>query len=213
MTKIKICGLTREEDILMANQYHPDYVGFVFAESKRKITDEKATALKKLLDPQCKVVGVFVNESIEHIIELCHAGTIDLIQLHGNETIDDMKELKKKLDNPIIKAIRVCHTKQIIEATKLPVNYLLFDTYVKDSYGGSGKTFNRNIIKEAYQQIEPAKRKPFFVAGGLKPENVLETIQICKPDGVDISSGVETEGRKDRIKIAQFIQSVRGQKE
>lgn len=193
----------------IVNQYHPEYVGFVFAKSKRRITDEKAQALRKLLDDPCKVVGVFVNEPVEHIIELCQKKTIDCIQLHGDETTEVISELKRKLSNPIIKAIRVLRAEQIIEAVRLPADYLLFDTYDKDSYGGSGKTFNTHMIQEAYQQIESSKRKPFFVAGGLKLDNVVQTIQISRPYGVDVSSGVETEGKKDPLKMAQFIQCIR----
>lgn len=209
LTKIKICGLMREEDILAVNSYCPEYIGFVFAESKRRITDEKAAALKKLLLPKIQAVGVFVNEPMEHIIELCRYKVIDFIQLHGEEELDYIKKLQKEVKNPIIKAVRVQNIQQILDAVKLPVKYLLFDTYVKNSYGGSGKTFDKSKIKEAYGQIESEKRKPFFIAGGLKKENILETIKACKPEAIDISSGVETEDKKDKDKIAEVIQLVR----
>lgn len=202
MTKIKICGLKREEDITYVNEFLPEYVGFVFAESSRQIDAGKAHQLKKLLSPKIRTVGVFVNAPVEEISFLYREHLIDLAQLHGDETKDDIKNLKICCpDLPLIKAVRVRSMDQIREAEQLPCDYLLLDTWQKGTYGGSGKSFDKSLI--------PPLKKPFFLAGGLNTENVKENINLCHPWAVDVSSAVETDHQKDRQKIQQFIASVR----
>ncbi|MHA9740375.1 phosphoribosylanthranilate isomerase [Robinsoniella peoriensis] len=205
MTKIKICGLKRQEDIGMVNDLSPDYIGFVFAKSSRQVTAEQADVLKKRLLPTIKAVGVFVNEDQQQIVKLCEAGIIDLVQLHGDEDMEYILELKSRISCPVIKAVRVQSSEQIRRAEELPCDYLLLDTYTKGQYGGSGQVFDRTLI--------PQLTKPFFLAGGLTADNVAASIQECKkcePYGVDVSSAVETDGVKDRQKIAEFILRVRG---
>ncbi len=201
MVKVKICGLKSPEDLTFVNKYQPEYIGFVFAISKRQIQDTQAAYLKELLDKKIQAVGVFVNEPMEHIIKLCRDKVIDLVQLHGDEDEAYILKLKNLISNPIIKAVRVQRAGQIEAMQKLPFNHLLLDTYSKYQYGGSGVTFDRGLI--------PDNCKPFFLAGGLNKDNILESIKDCRPYCVDISSGVETEGKKDEKKIKEIIELVR----
>lgn len=203
MTKIKICGLKSLKDIAYVNEHKPDYIGFVFAESKRKVNDKLAKEMKACLDVAIKAVGVFVNEPIEHIVSLCNENIIDIIQLHGDEDNDYMELLKSKISKPIIKVLRVQSKEQIIETKNLSCNHILLDTYVKDQYGGSGLTFDLKLI--------PENIKPFFLAGGIQENNVLNIISECHPYCVDVSSGVETDGIKDKLKIKNIIELVRNQ--
>lgn len=201
MTKIKICGLSKEGDIETVNRCRPDYVGFVMAESRRRVSAEMAKRLKRLLDPGITAVGVFVNEDIGLIADLYSAGIIDTVQLHGDEDDDYMQSLKQAVPCPIIKAIRVQNRRQIAEAQKLPADLLLLDTYDQGQYGGSGQSFDWNLI--------PAPGKPFFLAGGLNINNIRVAIQTVAPYAVDISSGVETNGHKDEGKIREIITMIR----
>lgn len=201
MTKIKICGLKTLEDVAAINQVKADYVGFVFANTKRYVTDAQAKAMREMLLPEIQTVGVFVNEPMEHVIQLCREGTIQMIQLHGDESEAYAKALRKKVDNPVIRAIRVQSTQQILAFRNYPCDYFLFDTYKMDAYGGTGETFDRTLI--------PSINKPFFLAGGLGEDNVQEAIRQCAPYAVDVSSSVETEGSKDVDKIVAFVKKVR----
>lgn len=200
MSKIKICGLTRLEDIQMVNKWSPDYIGFVFAKSKRQVTLDQAKALKAGLNPGIQSVGVFVDSPIPIITLMVSENIIDIIQLHGNEDELYIKQLKKSVSCPIIKAIRVQDTSDILKGEQLPADYLLLDTFVKGEQGGSGKTFDWDLI--------PRKIKPYFLAGGLNSENIHSAINCCQPYCVDVSSGVETKGIKDNTKIADFINAV-----
>lgn len=199
--KIKICGLTREEDITMVNKQKPDYIGFVFAESKRQVSDEQARRLKAKLSKEIPAVGVFVNDSLEHISTLWKEGIIDMIQLHGDEDEAFITELKKLTKCPIIRAIRVRDEKDIQKGMESSADYVLLDTFQKDAYGGTGEQFDLGLIPEGY--------RPYFLAGGVSSENVEEIIQKWHPYAVDISSGVETEGFKDYQKVKGVIQQVR----
>ncbi|EXG83450.1 phosphoribosylanthranilate isomerase [Clostridium sp. ASBs410] len=202
--KIKICGLTRREDILAVNTWKPDYAGFVFAPGKRRITGPKAQELRELLLPEIPAVGVFVNSPIDDILSLTGNGIIDLIQLHGDEDRDYMMELKSCLAPgfPVIKAIRVRQAEDMKKAEDLPADFLLFDTYTKGLYGGSGKTFDWSMI--------PDIKKPWFLAGGIDSTNVRQAMKT-KAFCLDLSSSVETEGKKDPQKIKEIIQIVRSE--
>ncbi len=202
--KIKICGLTRREDILAVNTWKPDYAGFVFAPGKRRLTGTKAQELRELMLPEIPAVGVFVNSPIEDILSLTGKGIIDLIQLHGDEDRDYLMELKSCLAPgfPVIKAIRVRQAEDRKEAENLPADFLLFDTYTKGLYGGSGNTFDWSMI--------PDIKKPWFLAGGIDSSNVrqaMKTMAYC----LDLSSSVETDGKKDPQKIKEIIQTVRSE--
>lgn len=202
MTKIKICGLKRTEDIKYVNSYMPDYIGFVFyKKSSRYVSPDTASGLKSILNPDIKAVGVFVDEDIDYILKLCEENIIDLIQLHGNEDTDYINKLKSYTDKQIIKAIRVQSTGQLEKAGAIPADYLLLDTFIKDMYGGSGKTFDRTLI--------PSDYRDFFLAGGLNAQNISGAIKECRPYCVDLSSSIETDGCKDSYKIKQIIDIVR----
>ena len=200
MTQIKICGLTRIEDINAVNRFMPDYIGFVFAKSLRQVTREQACFLKSKLNSNIKAVGIFINEPVSSILNLIEGGVIDIVQLHGDENEAYIIELKQKTACPVIKAIRVQSAEQIIKAERLPCDMLLLDSYQKRQYGGSGKSFDLSLI--------PPLKKPYFLAGGLNDENIEQFILKCKPFGVDISSGVETDGIKDENKIRQITETI-----
>lgn len=200
MVKIKICGLKTIEDIEMANRSQPDFAGFVFAGSRRRITPEKAAELKRVLLPKIQSVGVFVNEEIDQIVRLVQDGVLDYIQLHGDEDQAYIRQLKEKTDKPVIKAVRVRKQEDILRAEKLPCEYLLLDTYKAGEYGGSGESFPWEMI--------PKLEKPFFLAGGLSAGNIAEALQCCYPWAVDVSSSVETNGRKDAEKVREFMKAV-----
>ena len=204
MTRIKICGLTRPEDIDAVNRYLPDYIGFVFAKSKRQVDDNRARELKLMLDSRISAVGVFVNEEIDRIIGLCKAGVVDLVQLHGEEDDAYIRSLKQRISNPVIKAVRIGNGISINPGFGGYSDLLLFDTYSKDQYGGSGETFDWSMIGKP--------EKPYFMAGGLNNDNVLQAIKQFHPYGIDISSGVETEGTKDEYKIGEIIRNIRSHK-
>lgn len=207
-TKIKICGLKRKKDIEIVNKYRPDYIGFVFAESKRKVIKEQAMELRKILNSDILAVGVFVNEDIDKIVDLVEDKVIDLIQLHGDEDKEYIIKLRealstKQIDAKIIKAIRVesgDNVKEILMRNDL-LDYILFDTYSSKEYGGTGQVFDWNILKDIKQ--------PFFLAGGLNSENVNDAIKTCNPYVVDVSSAVETDGYKDEEKIKEFITKIK----
>ncbi|MCL2484749.1 MAG: phosphoribosylanthranilate isomerase [Endomicrobia bacterium] len=200
MSKIKICGLKREEDIKYVNETKPDFAGFVFAGVKRKIDFKAAEKFKALLNKDIKSVGVFVNEPIENIIDLYKSGIIDLVQLHGEEDAEYIKNLKDKIDIPIIKAIRLgCHCEEAQcadEAIQGSFDYILFDSVG----GGSGQSFDWNLIKDY--------KKPFFLAGGISMGNISEALKL-NPYCIDLSSGVETDGVKDFDKIKKIVDIVR----
>lgn len=206
--RIKVCGLKREEDIDYVNQSMPDWVGFVFAGTKRRIDFKRAVALKLQLKPAIKTVGVFVNEEIPCIIELVNAGILDMVQLHGDEKEDYIRQLRKQLrehkreDVPIIKAVRVQSMEQILEAEKLSVEYLLLDAFREDEYGGSGMVFNHKLI--------PRLKKPYILAGGISIKNVkIILAELEKEDKmpccIDVSSSVEVNGLKNKEKIDELV--------
>ncbi len=201
MTRIKICGLSRHEDIAAVNRWFPDYIGFVFAKSQRRVTPEQARSLKENLDSRIKAVGVFTNETVQAIAGLCEDGIIDIIQLHGDETEEFICALKQITACPVIKAIQVQSSEQILQAQGLSCDLLLLDTFERGRYGGSGKTFSHSLI--------PALQKPYFLAGGLQNSNIVQAVAECRPFAVDVSSGVETNGLKDESKIRQIIETIR----
>ena len=203
MTKIKICGLTRTEDIEMVNEFLPDYIGFVFAKSRRQVSAEQAKELKNKLRPAIKAVGVFVNEKPENIAEIANQGIIDLIQIHGDEDAAYCAQLRKLTQAPIIKVVRVEREDDLAGIEEFDCDYYLFDTLSSKDYGGTGKAFDHSILYN--KEI----KKPFFVAGGLNQDNVAAVIEVIKPFGVDTSGGVETDGIKDANKIKEFIKQGR----
>ena len=199
MTKIKVCGLSRLEDIAAVNRLLPDYAGFVMAESRRRVDVKTAAMLKERLDPRIKAVGVFVNANMADVAEMYRNGVIDLAQLHGDEDGGYIGRLKDKCDCPVIKAVGVGGAPPLFPAG---CDYLLFDTLTQQR-GGAGRTFDWHIIK-GY------RGPPFFLSGGLTAENAPDAIRLLAPFCADVSSGVETDGIKDMVKIEKFIEAVRG---
>lgn len=198
MIKIKLCGLSRLEDIEIANELMPEYVGFVFAqESKRYVTPDRAAELKKLLRKEILAVGVFVNARIETVAELANQNIIDVIQLHGTEDADYLLQLRTLTIKPIIKAIQVRRPEDLTAVNEVRSDYVLID-----SGKGTGKAFDWGWLKDV--------RREYFLAGGLTPKNVGYAIERLHPFAVDVSSGIETEGSKDAAKMREFVLAVRG---
>lgn len=197
MTKIKLCGLTRPCDIEYANELLPEYIGFVFApKSRRYVSHENAKRLRTLLDGRINPVGVFVNDKIEVIADLVNRNIIDMVQLHGNEDEEYVNNLRKAVDCPIIKAYRIESENDIISANSSSADYILLD-----SGGGTGTVFDHSLIQGI--------ARPYFLAGGLTPENVLTAMNELHPFAVDASSSLETEGFKDKNKMTAFVKAVR----
>lgn len=196
MTKIKMCGLRRPEDIEYANILRPDYIGYVFAKkSRRYVTPEKAQELTKLLREDITPVGVFVDEPIENVIALVESGAIRMVQLHGNESEDYAAELKGR-GIPVIRAFKVSSEADIAAARNTCADYVLLD-----SGSGSGETFDWSLIKNV--------GRDFFLAGGLTADNAAEAVEKLRPYGVDASSCLETDGFKDFEKMKAFAEAVR----
>lgn len=198
MTKIKFCGLSKLCDINAVNELKPEYIGFVFApNSRRYITSEKAVELKKHLYPDITAVGVFVNEAPKTIADLLNHGIISIAQLHSNEDENYIKELRTLTDKPIIKAFRIDTEQDIIAAQKCSADYVLLDS----GNGGTGTAFNWNLIHQF--------NRPYFLAGGLGVENVKDATIKLTPYAVDVSSGIENDGLKDKNKMRKFVHAVR----
>lgn len=211
LVKIKICGLKTPADVEKVNACAPEYVGFVFAKTKRFVTDEQAFAMKRALDKHIQAVGVFVNEPLEHVVSLCNRGVIDMAQLHGDETEAYIRELKAKTGAAVIKAVKVQSVGQVLAQMSEEADYMLFDTYKKGTLGGTGERFSLEVLQESLKQHTEVGRaiKPYFLAGGLDASNIEEIIGRISCYGVDVSTGVEMDGVKDRVKIEEFIRLVR----
>ena len=196
MTKIKLCGIKSEDDIKVINEVLPDYIGFVFAgKSKRYISFDTANTLKNKLDNRVKAVGVFVNEDIENIAYLVKNKIIDIVQLHGNEDESYINTLKTKINVPIIYAYQI-KSKADIKSAKNDTDFILLD-----AGAGCGETFDEALLEDFDNE--------YFLAGGLSIDNIKEKIIKLHPFGVDVSSGIETEGKKDAAKIRKFVSLVR----
>ncbi|MEE1319134.1 MAG: phosphoribosylanthranilate isomerase [Ruminococcus sp.] len=198
MTKIKLCGLTRLCDIEVANELKPEYIGFVFApKSRRYVTCEKATELKNQLHSDIKAVGVFVNENVKTVAKFLNNDIIDIAQLHGNEDESYIARLRKLSDKPIIKAFRIDSEQDIAKAENSSADFVLLDS----GNGGTGTVFDWKLL----QNIS----RPYFLAGGLDNSNIRTAIKTVTPYAVDVSSGLETDGFKDRNKMTEFVDIVR----
>ena len=198
MTKIKLCGLSRPCDIETANRLLPEYIGFVFApKSKRYVPPETAAALKGLLHPSVQAVGVFVREEPEQVARLLRDGIIDIAQLHGGEDAAYVRVLRRLTDRPILQAFRVDSAADVAAAQKSEADMILLDA----GAGGTGTAFDWTLLRDI--------RRPYFLAGGLHPDNVREAVERLSPYAVDVSSGIETDGRKDADKMEAFMREVR----
>lgn len=213
MQKIKLCGMMKPCDIEYANRVKPDLVGFIFANTRRKISAAQAKQFREALDAEIPAVGVFVNEDISVITSLVQNGCIDLIQLHGEEDADYIRRLREVCDVPVIKAVKVQTVEQIRQAAALPVDYLLLDTYRKGVLGGTGEAFDWELLREAKAAAGDAAEgelfgKPYFLAGGLHAGNLREAAALGSY-GLDVSSGIETDGSKDFTKMVEVMELVK----
>ena len=213
MQKIKLCGMMKPCDIEYANRVKPDLVGFIFANTRRKISAAQAKEFRKALDAEIPAVGVFVNEDISVITSLVQDGCIDMIQLHGEEDADYIRRLREICDVPVIKAVKVQTVEQIRQAAALPVDYLLLDTYRKGVLGGTGEAFDWELLREAKAAAGDTAEgalfgKPYFLAGGLHAGNLREAAALGSY-GLDVSSGIETDGSKDFDKMVEVVNIVR----
>jgi phosphoribosylanthranilate isomerase len=212
MIKVKICGLTEVEDALAASQAGADFLGLVFAPSKRQVTIPKALLITRAihgLAHQPRVVGVFVNlpaDEVNHIASYCR---LDCVQLSGDESWDYCRQI----ECPVIKVVHIARgdkpepvLAEIEAGFGSPLKHhpiCLLDSRFGDAYGGSGQRFDWELAKKVLARF------PVIIAGGLRPENVGQLIKEVRPWGVDVSSGVETDGQKDVLKIKAFIEAVR----
>lgn len=200
-------------DIEYANRVKPDFVGFIFANTRRKISTAQAKQFREALDAEIPAVGVFVNEDISVIASLVQNGCIDMIQLHGEEDADYIRRLREICDVPVIKAVKVQMVEQIRQAAALPVDYLLLDTYRKGVLGGTGEAFDWELLREAKIVAGDTAEgelfgKPYFLAGGLHAGNLREAAALGSY-GLDVSSGIETDGSKDFTKMVEVMELVR----
>lgn len=213
MQKIKLCGMMKPCDIEYANRVKPDFVGFIFANTRRKISAAQAKQFREALDAEIPAVGVFVNEDISVITSLVQNGCIDMIQLHGEEDADYIRRLREICDVPVIKAVKVQMVEQIRQAAALPVDYLMLDTYRKGVLGGTGEAFDWELLREAKIVAGDTAEgelfgKPYFLAGGLHAGNLREAAALGSY-GLDVSSGIETDGSKDFTKMVEVMELVR----
>ncbi|UOQ87208.1 phosphoribosylanthranilate isomerase [Gracilibacillus salinarum] len=198
MTQVKICGLQNQLAIEAAAG--ADFIGFVFAKSTRRVTIDEATELAKYVPDGVKKVGVFVNESMETIRTIAEQVNLDYVQLHGDES----PAFCRDIGLPVIKAFEVRDPSDLEKVAQYDCDYYLLDSPGGKYRGGSGETFDWSIAKQ-YDFLQ----KRIILAGGLRPGNVQEAITEVMPHGVDVSSGVETDGEKDLDKIHAFIDAVK----
>ena len=197
MTKIKLCGLSRIQDIETANTLKPDYIGFVFAaKSKRRVTQLQAAELKSKLNPETKAVGVFLDDDLDMVAGMMNLGIVDVVQLHGSEDEEYIKKLRVITDKPIIKAFVINTAEDVKRAEQSTADYILLD-----GGKGSGKVLDWSLLKEI--------KRPYFLAGGLNTENAAQAVASLKPFAVDVSTGIETDGFKDAEKMTAFVAAVR----
>ncbi|MZQ98725.1 MAG: phosphoribosylanthranilate isomerase [Acidaminobacter sp.] len=212
--KIKFCGLRRPEDIEYANQTRPDYIGFVFAKSKRQVSPELAGQLGLGLAEGMKRVGVFVNAPLEEILEAVRLAKLDVVQLHGDEGPEEIRAVKDALVGvgtgtigrvpEIWKAVRTTDAAVLLAADGLEVDRLLLDAFTPGMAGGTGVVADWNMIRGVKEQLT----KPFFLAGGLNAGNLEEAVYAVEPYGIDLSSGIETDGFKDLSKMEDIIEII-----
>jgi phosphoribosylanthranilate isomerase len=201
MTYVKICGLQQSKHVKAAVEAGADFIGFVFAPSKRQITLEQAIQLAEHIPPHVKKVGVFVNEKPERIHTIFEKVGLDFVQYHG----DECKEEILQIGLPSIKAFSIDSQTDFLAIEQYEVDYYLFDAPGAEYRGGSGHTFNWAILEQMN-----IPRNKVFLAGGLRSENVQQAIQQVQPFAVDVSSSVETDHVKDVHKIKQFIDATKG---
>ena len=195
---IKFCGIRRPEDIEAVNETRPDLAGFIIVKDRRRyISPEKVCELRQKLNHSIKVVGVFIDEDIEVVAKLLHDGIIDIAQLHGNESEDYIRELKSRTGAQVIKAVGIRSSEDVERAERSPADLVIVDS----PGGGTGNTFDWELLKKI--------KRPYILAGGINAENINEAVEMLHPYGVDVSSGIETDGYKDKEKMKAFMALVK----
>lgn len=195
---VKFCGMRRKEDVEAINELKPDLAGFILDSTrKRYVSPETISELRKDLDPDIRVVGVFVNEDISVVVNLLTDGIIDIAQLHGTESDDYIKEVREKTGAKIIKAFGIRGEEDVRKAESSSADLVIVDS----SGGGTGSTFDWELLKMI--------KRPYILAGGLNKDNVEEAVKVLDPYGVDVSSGIETDGYKDIDKMRAFMAQIK----
>ena len=198
MTKIKICGLMSAQDARFADEVRPDFAGMILSSGfRRSVSAETAAAIRAALDPQIPAVGVFVDAPAADIAAFVTSGIIQIVQLHGHEDAAYLAALRQMTDVPVWQAFRIRNAEDVRQAEQSAA-----DTVLLDSGTGTGKAFDWSLLSGI--------TRPYFLAGGLNPENAADAVGTLHPAGVDVSSGVETDGRKDFQKMRAFVRAVRG---
>lgn len=207
--KVKMCGISKVETIPAVVEAKPDYMGLVFASSKRQVTVEQAKTLVEALHKQCKAqndtvsiktVGVFVNETLDNLVTIANEANLDVVQLHGDEDEAFIQSLKERTNVEVWKAIQIRSAADAAAWIDSSADMLLFDAYHKDERGGTGDVFDWSCL-DTFE-------RPFMLAGGIDSTNVARAIRTVRPYGIDISSGIETNGVKDDEKITAFTKIV-----
>ena len=207
--KVKMCGISKVETIPAVVEAKPDYMGLVFASSKRQVTVEQAKTLVEALHKQCKAqndtvsiktVGVFVNETLDNLVTIANEANLDVVQLHGDEDETFIQSLKERTNVEVWKAIQIRSAADAETWIDSSADMLLFDAYHKDERGGTGDAFDWSCL-DTFE-------RPFMLAGGIDSTNVARAIRTVRPCGIDISSGIETNGVKDDEKITAFTKIV-----
>ena len=215
--KVKMCGISKVETIPAVVEAKPDYMGLVFAPSKRQVTVDQAKTLVEELHKECalkygsdtehdkndtiKTVGVFVNETVDNLVTIANEANLDAVQLHGDEDETFIQSLKERTDVEVWKAVQIRSAADVEEWIDSSADMLLFDAYHKDERGGTGEVFDWSSL-DAFE-------RPFMLAGGIDSTNVARAIRTVRPYGIDISSGIETNGVKDDEKITAFTKIVK----
>ena len=208
--KVKMCGISKVETIPAVVEAKPDYMGLVFAPSKRQVTVEQAKILIEELHKQCinhydtkvvKTVGVFVNETLDNLVRIADTANLDAVQLHGDEDETFIQSLKERTNVEVWKAVQIRSAADVEKWIDSSADMLLFDAYHKDERGGTGEVFDWSSL-DAFE-------RPFKLAGGIDSTNVARAIRTVRPYGIDISSGIETNGVKDDEKITAFTKIVK----
>lgn len=196
--QIKLCGLRTPEDIRIINSFKPDFCGFIveFPKSFRSVSEVELRKLAVLVNPDIKKVGVFVNAPEQLVVRLLAENVIDIAQLHGQEDDDYIEEIQKKTGKPVIKAFSIKTKEDVARAQESPADYILLD----QGSGGSGQTFDWSLV--------PDIERPWFLAGGLNADNLQSAIEKLHPWGIDLSSSLETNQKKDLEKIRQIMQLI-----
>ncbi len=200
MTRIKICGISDIDSALVAADAGASAIGLIFATSRRRVDVGQAREITSSLPPFIAKVGVFVDEDRRRVAEIVEAAGLDTVQLHGQESPDYCATMSV----PVVKAIRVKDATSLAMLDGYRVAAFLLDTYDPELMGGTGRPFDWSLAAQANRG-----QHPVILSGGLNPGNVIEGLERVRPFGVDVSSGVETDGRKDPVKIREFIRRVR----